>query len=329
MDPRFLRTFVTVAELGSFSAAAQQLGYTQSGVSQHVAALESALGTALLHRRPVRPTAAGARLLEHAHPILLRLDAARADIERLTADAPARLVVGATPLVELARLATALERLRRATPRLEVTLRVATRAAIAVDVATGALDAGLVDGIAAPSDPLRLPDGVRLRATAVAEDPLVVAVPAGHPLAGGAVVGLDALGAARWLDAPGVLTPLEELRAATGVEGFAAALRCEGTDLGAVLALVAAGHGLALVPARVVEGVAGVAGVPLGRPRLVHRTELVHAGGAAADALAAALQGANVYPRSRAAQGSDARGDLPCHAHGNLPRQLRSPPSRG
>jgi DNA-binding transcriptional LysR family regulator len=289
MDPRFLRTFVTVAELGSFSAAARRLGYTQSGVSQHVAALESALGTALLHRRPVRPTAAGARLLEHAHPILLRLDAARADIERLTAGAAARLVVGATPLVDLGRLASALERLRRATPRLEVHVRAAGREAIAVDVATGALDAGLVDGIAAPSDPLRLPDGARARTTAVAEDPLVVAVPAGHPLATGAAVGLDALGAARWLDAPGVLTPLEELRAATGVEGFDAGLRCEGADLGAVLALAAAGHGLALLPARAVAGVAALTGVPLARPRLVHRTELVHAGGGAADALAALL----------------------------------------
>ncbi|MEA2280474.1 MAG: hypothetical protein QOK21_1081 [Solirubrobacteraceae bacterium] len=289
MDPRFLRTFVTVAELGSFSAAAQALGYTQSGVSQHVAALESALGTALLHRRPVRPTEAGARLLEHAHPILLRLDAARADIERLTADASARLLVGATPLADHGRLAAALERLRRATPRLEITVRVGARPAIAADVATGALDAGLVDGVAAPSDPLRLPEGVRLRATAVAEDRLVVAVPAGHPLAGADAVGLDALGAARWLDAPAVLTPLEELRATTGVEGFDARLRCEGTDLGVVLALAAAGHGLALLPARAVDGVTALAGVPLGRPRLVHRTELVHSGGEAADALGAVL----------------------------------------
>ncbi|WP_244894085.1 LysR family transcriptional regulator, partial [Planobispora rosea] len=59
MDPHLLRTFVTVARLGSFSAAAGELGYTQSAVSQQVAALEADLGTPLLQRRPVVPTPAG------------------------------------------------------------------------------------------------------------------------------------------------------------------------------------------------------------------------------------------------------------------------------
>ena len=98
MDPRFLRTFVTVARLGSFSAAARELGYTQSAVSQHIAVLEADLGAALLTRRPVEPTEAGARLLEHAEPILLRLDAARADVARVAAGPPRALRIGATPL---------------------------------------------------------------------------------------------------------------------------------------------------------------------------------------------------------------------------------------
>ena len=62
MDPHLLRTFLAVTDLGSFSAAADQLGYTQSAVSQHIAALEHDLGTTLLHRRPVTPTPAGERL---------------------------------------------------------------------------------------------------------------------------------------------------------------------------------------------------------------------------------------------------------------------------
>ena len=88
MDPRFLRTFVTVARLGSFSGAARELGYTQSAVSQHIAVLEADLGAVLLLRRPVEPTEAGARLLAHAEPILLRLDAARADVARVAAGPP-------------------------------------------------------------------------------------------------------------------------------------------------------------------------------------------------------------------------------------------------
>ena len=53
-------------------------------MSQQIAALENDLKVPLLHRRPVTPTEAGARLLEHAEPILLRLDAARADVTRMT-----------------------------------------------------------------------------------------------------------------------------------------------------------------------------------------------------------------------------------------------------
>ena len=71
---------MVVADCRSFSAAARRLGYTQSAVSQHIAALEGDLGTTLLHRRPVAPTEAGERLLEHAAPILLRAEAARVDV---------------------------------------------------------------------------------------------------------------------------------------------------------------------------------------------------------------------------------------------------------
>ena len=60
--------------------------------------LEADLGTALLTRRPVEPTEAGARLLEHAEPILLRLDAARADVARVAGGPPRSLRIGTTPL---------------------------------------------------------------------------------------------------------------------------------------------------------------------------------------------------------------------------------------
>ena len=92
VEAQLLRTFVAVARLGSFSAAAVELGYTQAAVSQQIAALESELKTQLLNRRPVGPTEAGARLLEHAGPILLRLDAARADVARMTSTPAATLM---------------------------------------------------------------------------------------------------------------------------------------------------------------------------------------------------------------------------------------------
>lgn len=96
-DPQQLRTFVAVVDHRSFSVAAQTLGFTQSAVSQHIASLETDLEAPLLTRRPVAPTEAGERLLDHARPLLLRLDAARADIEVLTglpSDSPGH---GASP----------------------------------------------------------------------------------------------------------------------------------------------------------------------------------------------------------------------------------------
>jgi DNA-binding transcriptional LysR family regulator len=270
MDPRFLRTFASVTRLASFSAAARELGYTQSAVSQHIAALEGELGAALLSRRPVAPTEAGARLLEHAGPILLRLEAARADVRRVATGPPGTLRVGATPLS--ARLAAeAVAAARAARPALEVAVRVAARDELAVAVATGELDAGFVDGVAAPGDPLRLPDtGLPVAQSHEAE--LVVALPAGHPLRARPAVALEDLVDARWIDAPGVTVALEELAVLARAEGFRPALRYDGLDAGGLLALVAAGQGLALLPAAVATGVA------LAAPALVHRTELLHGG---------------------------------------------------
>jgi DNA-binding transcriptional LysR family regulator len=270
MDPRYLRTFEAVVRNASFSAAARELGYTQSGVSQHVAALEADLGTALVQRRPVAPTEAGTRLLEHAGPILLRLEAARADVIRLAAGPPARLVVGATPLSAPAA-ARAIAATRRELPVLTATLRVADRDTIAGEVATGALDAAIVDGIAAPSDPLRLPEtGVPV--ASFTEAPLAVALPPGHPLAGRALR-LEDLVDARWIEAPGVAAPLADLAMLARADGFRAAFRYDALDVAGLLALVDAGQGLALLPAAVVTD-----GVPLAGPPLVHRTELLTAG---------------------------------------------------
>ncbi|MBX9422180.1 LysR family transcriptional regulator [Streptomyces lateritius] len=276
MDPHLLRTYVTVVRLASFSAAARELGYTQSAVSQHVAALEADLGLPLLTRRPVAPTPAGERLTEHAGALLLRLDAARADLDRFAAAPRATLTVAASPLALHPRTLAAL-------PATGVTLRGLPRERVPVAVATGDADAGLVDGVAAPSDPLRLPDIAPLAASGVAEEPLAVLLPATHPLAGRAGLRLDDLADARWLDAPAAGIPLEQLRAVHGGpagRGFRTALRYEGTDTRTLTALAAAGHGLALLPLPVAVGTPGATAVPLTEPRLVHRTELLLLAGA-------------------------------------------------
>jgi DNA-binding transcriptional LysR family regulator len=267
VDPHLLRTFVAVAGRGSFSAAAAELGYTQSAVSQQIAALESDLGTPLLRRRPVTPTHAGRRLLEHAGPLLLRLEAARADVLRAASAPRLPVRVAATPLAVTARLARLLDGAG--------TVRTAARDAVATQLAAGRAELGLVDGFAAPSDPLDLPDVGPLSAAAVAEEDLVVAVPAGHPLAGRAGVRLRDLSEALWLDAPGVCD-LAHLRAVARTDGLRAGARYEGGDARTLLTLAAAGHGLALLPASAAR-FPGLSGVPLAEPRILHRIELIHA----------------------------------------------------
>ncbi|WP_041821179.1 LysR family transcriptional regulator [Streptomyces davaonensis] len=284
MDPHLLRTYVTVARLASFSEAARELGYTQSAVSQHIAALEQDLGATLLTRRPVAPTSAGERLLEHAGPLLLRLDAARADVVRLAAAPAHGLTLAAAPTALGPRVLAAL-------PAAGVTLKVLSRDAIPAAVATGGADLGLVDGLAAPSDPLRLPDVAPLSTRGAGEEPVCVLLPAAHPLARRPGLRLGDLVDARWLDAPDAGLPLAQLRAAGGGLGFRPALRYEGTDLRALTALAVAGHGLTLLPRPAATGVPGGVAVPVTEPRLVHRTELVHSGSlqGAAGELAVAL----------------------------------------
>ncbi|MFD9886008.1 LysR family transcriptional regulator [Streptomyces alboflavus] len=270
MDPHLLRTYVVVARLASFSAAARELGYTQSAVSQHIAALEQDLGAPLLTRRPVAPTRAGERLLEHAGPLLLRIDAARAEVAALVGAIDETLTLVAAP--------TALTpRTLRALPPTGVTLRVLPRAEVPGAVATGAAPLGLVDGLAAPSDPLRLTDVAPLGVRGVGEEPVRVLLPVGHPLAHRTGLRLGDLADARWLDAPGAGLPLDQLRAAHGGGGFRPALRYEGTDVRTLAALAATGHGLVLLPESAAAA-PGTVAVPLTEPRVVHRTELLYAG---------------------------------------------------
>lgn len=275
MDPHLLRTFVAVLDHRSFSGAAAALGYTQSAVSQHIAALEADLGTKLVERRPVAATPAGARLMEHTPALLLRLDAARADVTRLDRAPTDRLTLACSPAALGADVARALARLRTAA-RVDVEVRVLGREAVIEEVLTARADLGLVDGAAAPSDPLPLPDLGPTVTLVAAEEPLAVLFPDDHPLAGRPAVRLTDLAQAQWIDAPDTGIPLDRLRAVCGSGGFLPRIRHLGTDVHGLAALAAAGHGLAALPRSLAAALPGVTAVPIRAPRLIHRTELLH-----------------------------------------------------
>src|ERR687884_13909 len=85
LDVRRMRVLREVAARGSFSAAAEALSFTQSAVSQHIAALEREAGATLVERsaRGVRLTDAGESLVRHADAILARLAEAEAELEAI------------------------------------------------------------------------------------------------------------------------------------------------------------------------------------------------------------------------------------------------------
>src|SRR6201989_797248 len=100
LDVRRMRVLREVAQRGSFSAAADALSFTQSAVSQQIAALERGAGTVLLQRRArgVRLTEAGEALVRHTDAILARLAEAEAELEAI-----ARLSGGRAPGASLPR----------------------------------------------------------------------------------------------------------------------------------------------------------------------------------------------------------------------------------
>ena len=121
-DLRRLRAFHAVAESGSFSAAANKLGYAQSVVSHHVAALEREFGLTLVNRatRPVGVTDAGARLLRHAALVLGHVSAAEDELRAVAGLQGGTLRIGAFLSACNSFVPAALARFDAAHPEVEV-----------------------------------------------------------------------------------------------------------------------------------------------------------------------------------------------------------------
>jgi DNA-binding transcriptional LysR family regulator len=124
LEIRHLTALDAVASEGTFGRAAERLGYTQSAVSQQIAALERLVGGALFDRpggpRPVELTPLGRVVLEHAREVLRRIDTIADEVERYRAGDAGRLDVGTFQSVSVAVLPSVFHDLRRDRPGLEV-----------------------------------------------------------------------------------------------------------------------------------------------------------------------------------------------------------------
>ena len=256
-DRRRLRTFALVLDLGSITAAADVLGYTQSAVSQQLAALERELGLALIDRskRPLRATPAGATLRPHVERALAALSAADAVVEDLRGGLP-RLRLAAFASALSSFVPAAVRDLRRTHHDVVVeVLELETHEAVE-QLRGGAVDIAVVHhmpGVAPPEG-----DGLARRRLLV--DDLSVVLPERHRLASRAEVSVGDL-EGEPLILPRRATPAGRFRAVVeqlcAQAGFAPRVAYELDDLPAAQAFVAAGvgvvlmHGLALatVPA--------------------------------------------------------------------------------
>jgi DNA-binding transcriptional LysR family regulator len=249
VDLRRLEIFVKVAELGSFSRAAEALFLTQPTISEHVRALEDELGVQLLDRlgRGTTPTRAGTLLLGYARRMLtLSREAAQA-IEQFQGRVSGELAIGGSSIPGEYVVPALLGAFRVKYPDVRIALLIGSSREVQQWVEEGRVEIGVVG--AAPS--ARTLEGRPLMA-----DELVVVVGAEHPWAGRTSVTIDELKAEPMI--------LRE-RGSGSRETFERALEEVGLDLGAfrivgeiastqaIKQAVRAGVGVSLISRRAVE----------------------------------------------------------------------------
>jgi DNA-binding transcriptional LysR family regulator len=297
-----LRVVQQVAAMGSFTAAARTLGYTQSAISRQVAAAETAVGLDLFEReaRGITPTPAGEVLARHAGTILAAVAAGERESADLGDRLAGRLAVGAFPSAAAVLVPRALAQIAAEHPGLELAFREASTPVLLRDLRAGGLDVAVIGvGDGPPDYDL---DGLR-RHPLVSND-LRIAVPTGHRLADrDDVVVTDLADEARIVGTGprgdpqfGAWPTLSEPRVAHAVRGWPARL-----------GLVAAGVGIALLPGLAAASVpAGVRVLRVNDPRWPgrHRRHRADAfGGRSGDGCHARSPGERAHGTCRADAG--------------------------
>jgi DNA-binding transcriptional LysR family regulator len=258
-----LRILREVAHRSSFSAAADALSYTQSAVSQQIAALEAETGMTLLERRPrgVSLTAAGQTLVGHAESVLADLDAAEAALAAIAGLRGGRLRMASFPTAGATLMPLAIATFRSRHPDVELTLAEGEPEQIAPRLRTGELDLALLfefDDDASPSDgdgagsgqadgsgPL---PGGRLTRVDLLQDPLYLALPRAHRLAERTRLRLQDLREEAWIQTSENSPCARHVVRCCHAAGFEPQVSFQSDDYQTVQGLVGAGVGVALIP---------------------------------------------------------------------------------
>ena len=266
-DLRQLRYFVAVAEELSFTRAAQRLHISQPPLSQQIQALEQELGTRLFDRdrRNVALTEPGRILLEQSRQILAKAEDARAHVRDAAAGFSGVLRLAYTISVTFHRaLPQTLLRFGQCAPKVRMQLQEMYSEPQFTALRADQIDVGFVR-----DEPRHESDARALRLDVIDYESLLLAVPCGHALAGRDSVHFGELANEPFVSQPRELaaTLYDRLVQLAGKAGFHPLIRQQAQQINGLLALVAAGIGLALVPAsmRVVQ-LGGVSYVSLEDP---------------------------------------------------------------
>jgi DNA-binding transcriptional LysR family regulator len=246
LDVKRLRVLREVAARGSFSAAAESLAYTQSAVSQQIAALEREAGTVLVDRnaRGVRLTEAGRALVRHADVILARLADAEAELDAIAGVRGGRLRMVSFPTAGATLAPRAIGLFRERFPGVEVTLAPREPHEGLECLKTGECDIALTVEAG-----FRRIDDKAIECHHLLDDPMYVCLPAGHPVAQKRRISLGDLATDAWITSvPGTCPDSAILERACQAAGFEPRVAFQSDDYVAIQGFIAAGVGVCLIP---------------------------------------------------------------------------------
>jgi DNA-binding transcriptional LysR family regulator len=244
LDSRRLRVLCEVARHGSFSGAADALGYTQPAVSRQIATLEAEVGALLVRRVPRGAvlTDAGRLLVQRAQSILAALQEAESELLALAGLEGGRLRMGTFASAAASVVPLAVTRFREQHPAVELSIQMSDPIDSLPRLRAGELDLALSHE--APSEAGDDVDVVHLF-----DDPMYVAMRPQHPLADAERVRLADFALEPWMLATTTTCPDSRLFVrACHDAGFEPRVAFQNDDYTAILGFVAAGVGVALIP---------------------------------------------------------------------------------
>ncbi|MEV8333582.1 LysR family transcriptional regulator [Streptomyces niveus] len=253
MELQQMRYVIAVAEMNSFTRAAQRCLVVQSALSHQIARLEKELGARLFERtsRRVRLTPAGAAFLPAARQCLDAAERVAAEVAAAVGEVRGRLAVGLIPTVAAVDIPAVLREFHQRHPKARISLSVGASDELAEQVRQGDIEVAFL-GIPVTARPR----GVMARK--LAEERLVAVVSPDHPLADETSVDLRRLSSEVFVDLPAKTAGRAQSDLAFTAAGLTREVAFEVTNADYLARLVGAGLGVALLPPTYAEGLAGM-----------------------------------------------------------------------